>query len=840
VMRGPIIAAIIIMLIGLLITCCSAQGERVKLILDLEPRGCGEVYAEPPGENYTYPPGTMVQVYARPAEGCRFAYWVSDLAGLNGSINNPVTVTLFSDASFKAVFARVGAPAPKPGAEERRTHAFLMITANATGFKEEVKLVPIGEEVMVSVPRDIYVNDSARYVFVGWQGLDAREPTIRILVMNDTTVTALYTLYLRFMDLWYHYSDFTEFHAPVVELGPGERLRPLHLVLKPMNATLPVGSKIPRELADRVEVKYQREYLLSIINTAPELLTVSISHEPYTLGSHIEKWVPEGLPVTVDILTGETERIWVTSPLHTSLIMDGPRSIVIEYEEKPHAWALDSPLKPLIYPILDSIARSYRGTGAWPQVSRIISQPAIVYAVFAAIPAMIAGAGYMGYRMLPRIIRPGAPGRGRKVLEERIRRARPEEILSAIPSTAAITPAAAREERLPDNVPFPDWLCIEAPEQEAEPEPAPAAPIEAEAEEPARRIVTDPMEVISRGGEVMADDLIEALAGGLDEKVLDALRSAILSGRLKVVVAAKDLWSPFPVRAVARVLERNGAAAIIGADMFVRRRVAEWLGAVEEAVTGKPYIIIEDAYESTPEAAAARIGDSSLVILGETTGPAAVRAYSIAARLLGRRLIKLGEGPLPPARVQEPSLGELAAYMAVRAAAMGLIDRVGLREVMEVARIASMSRSYTTIDDYLRILASRPVGIEEFRRIESGKLFDRFEQEAVAAWRRTGSINDAIIHYSNILAQMDPANMAVKLRIFREKLAKMARAPQPPQQPPPPPREEPAPEPAKPAGELDEIARRYEVMLRGVGSEDVRRRIMRHLEELRGGRREPR
>jgi hypothetical protein len=782
----------------------------------------------------------MVQVYAKPAEGCRFAYWVSDLAGLNGSINNPVTVTLFSDAHFKAVFVRVGAPAPKPGAEERKTHAFLRITANATGFKEEVKLVPIGEEVMVSVPRDIYVNDSARYVFVGWQGLDAREPTIRILVMNDTTVTALYTLYLRFMDLWYHYSDFTVFHAPVVELGPGERLRPLHLVLKPINATLPVGSKIPRELADRVEVKYQKEYLLSIINTAPELLTISINHEPYTLGSHIEKWVPEGLPVAVDILTGETERIWVTSPLHASLIMDGPRSIVVEYEEKPHAWALDSPLKPLIYPVLDSIARSYRGTGAWPQVSRIISQPAIVYAVFAAIPAMIAGAGYMGYRMLPRIRLGGTPGRGRKVLEERIRRAKPEEILSAIPSTAAITPAAAREERLPDNVPFPDWLCIEVPEQEAE--PAPAAPIEAEAEaeEPARRVVMDPMEAISRGGEVMADDLIEALAGRLDEGVLDALRSAILSGRLKVVVAAKDLWSPFPVRAVARVLERSGAAAIMGADVFVRRRVAEWLGLIEEAVTGKPYVVIEDAYESTPEAAAARIGDSSLVILGETAGPAAVRAYSIAARLLGRRLIKLGEGPLPPARVQEPSLGELAAYMAVRAAAMGLIDRVGLREVMEVARIASMSRSYTTIDDYLRMLASRPVGLEEFRRIESGKLFDRFEQEAVAVWRRTGSINDAIIHYSNILAQMDPANMAVKLRIFREKLAKMARAPQPPQQPPPPPREEPAPEPAKPAGELDEIARRYEVMLRGVGSEDVRRRIMRHLEELRGGRREPR
>jgi hypothetical protein len=92
---------------------------------------------------------------------------------------------------------------------------------------------------------------------------------------------------------------------------------------------------------------------------------------------------------------------------------------------------------------------------------------------------------------------------------------------------------------------------------------------------------------------------------------------------------------------------------------------------------------------------------------------------------------------------------------------------------MEVADIASMSRSYTTIDDYLKMLATGPISLGEFKRLESSRLFDRFEQEAVAVWRRTGRINDAIIHYSNILVQMDPANAEVKLRIFREKLMKI-------------------------------------------------------------------
>ena len=59
-MRRAILTALtVLILLGLLIPC-QAQAEGIRLRLELEPSDCGTVYAEPPGENYTYAPGTMI------------------------------------------------------------------------------------------------------------------------------------------------------------------------------------------------------------------------------------------------------------------------------------------------------------------------------------------------------------------------------------------------------------------------------------------------------------------------------------------------------------------------------------------------------------------------------------------------------------------------------------------------------------------------------------------------------------------------------------------------------------------------------------------------------------
>jgi len=776
------LAIILLMLITYtgLIPLTSAQMEEAKLKLDLEPRDCGRVYAEPSGENYTYRAGTMVQIYAEQAAGCRFAYWVSDLGGLNGSLNNPVTLTLFSDAYFKAVFVRVGEA--KPGGEVvgGRTHAFLKVTANVSRFQEDVKLVPVGEEVAVTAPRDIYINDTARYVFVGWEGYDSREPILKVLVKEDTTVKALYTLYMRFMELWYHYSDFTVFYTPIVDLSPGERLKPVHLTIKPMNITLPVGSKIPREFLDRVEVGYQKEYLLVVRSTAPEIVPVMINGEYCSLGSSVERWIPEGLKADIIVLVEETERGWISEPRRTSFIMDGPRSIVIGYEEKPYSWALESPLKPIIYPLLEYVADSYKGTGMWPQLSQLVSQPMLVYSILLALPAGLGGIGYLGYRVLSRMETGGKTGSARRIIEERIRKASPEEIISAISSGTQPTSSMSREEmRLPENIPFPDWLYLEATENIEEYKPMKLEEVESIKEvevgkklEEVRKL--DLMEVLSAGGEVEADELVEALMESLDGEVLERLRGAVLSGKLKITAVRNAVWSPVKVRAVFRELDKRGSIALVGADQYVRRKVAEWAGLIEQEVTGKPYILVENASERDADSAAAKIGDACLVILGETVRPDVARVYGYAARLLGRKIVKLGDGPLPAVKLESPSRRELAAYMVVKAAVSGLIGRIGMKDVIEVSRIAIRSRGYDTIDYYLELLSGKPVDLESFRKMESSKLFDEHERVALEEWRRAGDVNAAITHYSNLLAQMDRVDAETKLRIFKEKLLKLS------------------------------------------------------------------
>ncbi|MCL7384005.1 MAG: hypothetical protein LZ174_06945, partial [Thaumarchaeota archaeon] len=607
----------------------------------------------------------------------------------------------------------------------------------------------------------------------------------------------------------------------------------------------PVGSSIPREFSDRVEVKYQKEYLLTIRSLAPENIPVMVNGEAINLIGSIEKWMPEGSKVDVRVLVDETERGWIREPKQLSLIMNSPVSIVVEYEEKPYSWALDSPLKPLLYPILETVARSYKGTGMWPQVSQIISQPTTVYAIVFSIPAGFAGIGYLCYRVISRIGVGGLKiGRARKIIEERIRRASPEEIMSAIPSSTTPTPVLSREEiKLPEHFELPDWLRISKVEVEMgrykpvsiekteRVEVKEAVEELGEVEELEEEVrSTDVLELISRGGEVRADELMEALMNRLDEEVLEKLRSAVLSGELKVTALRDTVWSPVKVRKIFKALDMDGMIALEGSDHYTRKRVAEWAGVIEHEVTGKPYIWMENAYEKDTDSIAARIGGSSLVILGEGVGLDVARAYASTAKLLDVKLIKLGVGPLRTIMIEDPSMDELAAYMVAKATLMGLIDRIGLGEVWEVSRIASMSRSYDTIDDYLKELSSGPMEIESFRKMESEKLFDEYEREAVAVWQETKNVGDALAHYSNILAQIDPANMNLKLDLFKEKLNKMAKGVEEARGVRVKPRVEARETVKTDVSELKaKLAEKYTPILKNIKDEEVRRKLLRYL-----------
>jgi hypothetical protein len=479
----------------------------------------------------------------------------------------------------------------------------------------------------------------------------------------------------------------------------------------------------------------------------------------------------------------------------------------------------------------------------WPQVSQIVSQPATVYAMFFSIPAGFAGIGYACYRIVSRIGVGGLKiGRARKIIEEKIRRASPEEIMSVIPSSTTPTPMLSREEiKLPEYFELPDWLRISKVEVEmGRYKPVSMEKIEKvevketveelgeveELEEEVRSI--DVLELISRGGEVRADELVEALMSRLDEEVLEKLRSAVLSGELKVTALRNTLWSPVKVRKIFKALDKDGMIALVGSDHYTRKRVAEWAGMIEREVTGKSYMVIESAYEKDTDSIAARIGGLSLVVLGEGVGLDVTRAYASTAKLLDVKLIKLGVGPLRTITIEDPSIDELAAYMVAKATLMGLIDRIGLGEVWGVSRIASMSRSYDTIDDYLKELSKGPINIESFKEMESKKLFDEYEREAVAVWQETKNVGDALAHYSNILAQIDPANMNLKLELFKEKLSKIAKG-----------MEEASRVRARvearetvktEASELKaKLAEKYTPILKNIKDEEVRRKLLRYL-----------
>ena len=773
-MDKKIIPLLIILIFTMLSPFIYAE-ERAELKLDWEPPDCGRVYAEPSGENYTYAPGTMIQVYAEAYEGCRFVNWVTELAGLNGSITNPITFTIFSDTYFKAVFVRIGATPSQP-LEKPKTHAFLRITANTTRFSEEVRLVPIGEEVMVSVPRELYINDSARYVFVGWEGYNSTEPTLKVLITGDTTIKALYTLYLRFLELWYHYSDFTIFQAPVIDLEPGSRLRPLSLTLKPLNISLPLGTKIPKEFTDRVEVKYVKEYLLTVRSLSPEKIPVNINGEVEYLGSSLNIWLPEGSKTIINILVDETEKGWIISEKKIILVMDSPKSVLVEYEEKPYSWATESPLKPLIYPILEYIARQFKNTSLWPQVSQITSQPTIVYSIVAIIPAILGIIGYIGYRTLSRI-EFGKTWRGRKIIEERIRKAQPHELITATPARSSYT---AEDVKIPEDLKPPEWLKKmlnieeEVVNKPARLEPAKTLTIIEESGDE-KILDLDPLEEISKLEKIRAEELVEILMSRLDQEVLEALKDAVSSGRLEVLTYT-DVWSPVKVRKVMEALESRDAIALTGGDIYIRRKISEWAKTIYGIVYRRGALTIDDGYVGSIEEASARIGRNGLIVLGENIGLEETKIYAYAGKLLGAKILKLGEGyGLPIVRISYPSERELKAYMVVKAIFSGVLEKLDYREIEEVSRIALKTRGYETIDNYINMLSKpQPVDLNSFIARENNSMFDEFEREALRVWLSSGSIQQALIHYTNILSQFNPSQLKFKTRIFKEKLLKLS------------------------------------------------------------------
>lgn len=744
-----------LLLLSALAPQLQAQGQ-VSVTVDWEPRDCGEVVLDPPGGNYS--PGSQVVLTAKPAEACRFSRWVTGLPGLNNTVTNPLYVTLFSDAYFKALFVRLKPAEARaaPGDTPPRDVAFIKVSANISNFREEVKMARIGEAVWISAPREVPLNESARYVFVGWGGdlpAQTTEPTARVTVTGNIHAVALYKLYMRFLDIWYPAEEFTHYYAPTIEVERGVRMSPRGLRLYFANMTLPLGTPIPRELIPMVEPIYVREYRLSVRCPGCGDLYLLLNNRPVIASGHVAEWFEENSTVVLRVLDEETPAAWVLTRNHV-VFMDGPTDLSVACEPKPHAWAYGSP----IHPLLELLVEQARGTGLYPFVSGVAASPTAAYALIASIVGSAAAAAF-GLATLARKVsgvRLGAEPSLEKIVREGLKQ--PEKILGMIPKIEGAGEAGLRAEEAPEEAPFPE---IRLPVREAGPNPAAEvgeAAGEPRALEPERpRIGAREFLRMLESGRVDAEALVEAVAENpwLFKKVADR-RGLEVEGE----------YRPSEARELLGKLGRR-AVALYGGDKHTREYIA---GSV-----GPEYVRLENFVARTVDEAlkAVRRLRAGLII-DETVDETTTRNTLYAARLLGLPAIKLSTDPLRGldcVEVRSPDVFRLFGYIAYRMVAAGRY--MGLEEAVELAKVARAARGYATVDRFFD--EAWKTDLRSFEQSEMSLAFSQEELEALTIWRGEGSLKKALEHYGAVVSQLDPVRHLHKLKMFREKVEKLSK-----------------------------------------------------------------
>lgn len=739
----------------------TALCEDVKVVVDWEPRECGEVLVEPPGLNYTI--GTQVAFRAVPKEFCRFSMWITDLGGLNGTITNPMYVTLFSNAYVKAVFIKIGESGKTNETTISPEYVFVKITANISNFESSVKIARIGDEVWISAPREVALNDSARYVFVGWGGdinLNTSEPMARIIVTKNTHAIALYKLYMRYLEIWYPAEEFTYFYAPIIDVANGERLTPKALRVGFANITLPLNTPIPREFLARIEPVYVKQYKLSVRCIGCGELGVIINGERLNIDYYVERWFDENSTVSLRIVSEETLEGWVTGERSIEFKMDSPKNHVIECEPKPHSWAIGSPF----YPILDILVKQFKNTNIYPLIYNIVSSPNTAYAsiagFFGAVAGIVFGA-YLGFRKLSSRL---SLGRGRESFAKLIKKGGIEKAIDVFETGQRVP---ERVLKIEDTV-FPSIgmpRILQAPANPARIEPT----IKPKIAEP-KTVETEKIDVeslIESGGELKPMFIVEAVSRNpsIYLRLLDALES----GRISIGVG-------YPVREVDEILEglEKGAVALAGGDMYLRLWISDHLSLSRVFKTAR----LEDAMYRSIEEAGEAISKlrANLIILGDGVDEESTKNIVYVSRLMDIKVLKLSPTPIQYIRnviVDQLSVYRIFGYIVYKMCTTGV--RLNIEEALKLVKIAMATRGYITVDKYFEKKVKGDVDLDGFEQEEINIAFDRNELEALEIWRSGGTPREAIRHYVNLVNQLDPSRADLKIQLFGEKVEKLVK-----------------------------------------------------------------
>lgn len=758
---------ILILCMALALTMAAlAEDSAIKVMV--EPEGCGSVTLTPPEPE----PGVYVNASASPAPGCRFVMWRSNIQEVNGSISNPLYFYARPNTTLVAVFMRLG-----EGEANASGYVFVVVKANISILAPYVKLVPRGSSTLVSVPTEIPVNDYERWVFTGWGGdVDAitglrDSPLVNVHADREVTLIATYTLYRRFLDLWYPISEFVEVEAPVRQISDEVRAVPAQIKMRVLNETFPITTKVPKDLLPYIEVVYDEQYRVRVVALVDEPVKVAVGD---IVGLSFKErpldyWAPRGSILRVVALEEEAGEYWL-SPDHRSMTIQvtSPKTLVILYERKPHAWMSGLPL----YPLVNNIAFSLRGTGLWPVASVILSDPIKFYVVFGGLIALIGGACYACYVGIRRGVRAIAVGeRGRPAREVRILKAlRPTLSVSTIPREAA--PPPSYENPLVSLLLDIARSSLAAPISEG---PARQAERAASANEGLDFAQLDRV-LSGERGSVPARLVI---ARRWTPQQYNMLRRAVEEGRL-ILEGEPDPYQD----AVERVVEGlgGGGVCVYGDGAPARRRVAY---RVAEALGRRP-VILEDPPPRTLEDAlrliAGMVGESpSLLIATERVPNDYVKLLTAASGILDTPFIKLSKEPvmgLTSVEVRDLTVDDLLSAAIALAIKRNVIQHLDFSLLEEVARGAYALRGVDSLERFFGEYDPGGDAEEQVRRWIEGELRSLFTNEEllslllVAETRRP--LSEAVRVYKNILIQLEPgANISDMVELFEDKVEKL-------------------------------------------------------------------
>lgn len=766
-LMARIVAAVLLIAIALALSPTMAEEPRAGWpTISVEPEGCGEVSLEVLEERAG---SVYMLAEAKSALHCRFVEWRSNVPDYNGSISNPLRFWLRPNMTLTATFLQLGEPP-----QNASGYAFVIVKANISGFTPHVRLAPRGFETYVSVPEEIYVTESERWVFAGWGGdvesivSPKNAPAIAVKVDKDVTLVANYVLYMRFLDLWYPASEFAQVEAPVKELGYGLRAVPKEVRLKGLNETLPISAKIPRDLMRYAEVLYQEEVLIGVVARVDEPVKVSINNVIGLAFSDrpMEYWAPRGSTITVVALENEVGAYWLSEDSQVLIVTaDAPKIVELRYEVKPHAWMSGL----IIYQPVNSLASMARGTRIWPIIEVILEDP-LRFSIASGGAIACLGAAIYG-------LAKGAMG-----LKAHAQRSR------------GLRRAATSPFRAFQSFKMGDVL-----------QPAPERPASAAAQSP---IVSILLELVRESGAAgggaqagyagktaLADEelvkLEGILAGGSGEvdvnaltrrrwspRDYEALRRAVEEGRLSLRGSVKpyhdvisrvcDYLSAGPGAIMCLYGDAKAASYIAKEASSNMSRLPVFLNRLETGDVGRA---IEEVAAQVPET-----GQALLIATSEVPDKA-VKALMVVAAALEVPAIKISDYPirgLACVHVAQLDQDDLLAIAVAKAAESRAVKQLNYEVLEMLSRCAYALRGIQTVERFFSI-AGPEHGMGRLRALIEEELKTLFTEEELSALQlaiESGRpLLDSVKIYRDILIQMEPrGNIRAMVSEFSKKI----------------------------------------------------------------------